>query len=174
MPIVKSAANRIDWAKIISNLKITGPTVQQLSSFKKRNDEARHNLLELQNANEPIDFNYYRSKLKNQKIVDDIEKMYKSYKPVVINSKEQIDIISSFEKHAMENAKDTEKLISKELDALQSTLANIENARPFDQLTVDDIVKANPEIEKKVEKMIKNGKWDVPGYEEKFGSLNVM
>lgn len=174
MTIVKSAANKIDWAKIISNLKITGPTVQQLSSFKKRNDEARHNLLELQQVNQPVDFDYYRSVLKNQQVVDDIQKLYKSYKPVVINSKEQIDIINNFEKHAIENAKETEKLIGKELEALQGTLANIENARPFDQLTVDDIVKANPDIEKKVEQLIKNGKWDVPGYEEKFGSMNIM
>ena len=36
----------------------------------------------------------------------------------------------------MENAKETENKIDAELTTLQQTLADIEEARPFDQLTV--------------------------------------
>jgi hypothetical protein len=38
----------------------------------------------------------------------------------------------------VENAKATEQKIDEELKDLQATLANIENVRPFDELTVSD------------------------------------
>lgn len=174
MSLAKSASNKLDWAKVISTLKISGKTATQLSSFKKRNDEARRKLLELQQQPSQIDFNQYRSVLKNSQIVDKIESFYKSYQPVTIDASKQISKIESFETHAMENAKQTEHLVSQELTALRETLKNIENARPFDELTVDDLIKAKPEIDKKVEEMVKKGKWEVPEYYDKFGNMNLM
>lgn len=61
--------------------------------------------------------------------------------------------------------------IEAELKDLKETLKNIEGARPFDQLTVADVIAARPEIAKTVEEMVKKGKWSLPGYEEKFGSM---
>ena len=52
-------------------------------------------------------------------------------------------------------------------------MKEIESARPFDQLTVDDVVAAS-DLEEKVTYMVKNGKWEVPGYREKFGDLAAM
>lgn len=80
----------------------------------------------------------------------------------------------------IENAKATEQKIDEELKGLQATLANIENVRPFDELSVSmpyvqfvfcysdllqvsDIGEAHPEITKAVETMISKGKWTVPG-----------
>ncbi len=82
--------------------------------------------------------------------------------------------IEAFEAKAVENATATEDVVAKELADLQKTLANIDAARPFDQLTVDDVVKVRPDIDDKVELMVSKGKWAVPGYKEKFGDLNVM
>ncbi|CCF57380.1 hypothetical protein KAFR_0C03890 [Kazachstania africana CBS 2517] len=172
--LAKSASNKLDWAKVISSLKLTGKTATQLSSFKKRNDEARRKLLELEQQPKTVNFDHYKSILNNKDIVSKIESFYNSYKPVTIDISKQISTIQLFEKHALENAKETELLVSQELKTLNETLQNIEEARPFDQLTVDELVKARPEIEEKVEQMVKNGKWEVPGYDEKFGSLNVM
>lgn len=70
----------------------------------------------------------------------------------------------------VEQAKATEAKIEAELKDLKATLKNIEDARPFDQLTTDDVLAARPEIGKTVEEMVKKGKWTVPGYYEKFGS----
>ncbi|EEB96751.1 hypothetical protein MPER_04062, partial [Moniliophthora perniciosa FA553] len=72
------------------------------------------------------------------------------------------------------NAKETEEKVDAEIKQLQATLANIEEARPFDQLTADDVGEAHPRIIQTVETMMKKGKWSVPGYREKFGDLNVM
>ena len=83
----------------------------------------------------------------------------------------------------IENAKATEAKIDEELKDLQATLANIEEVRPFDELTVrtsvtppkclwhanfiplqvEEVGDAHPEIRKAVETMVTKGKWTVPG-----------
>ena len=77
-------------------------------------------------------------------------------------------------------AKETETKIDEELKELQATLANIEEARPFEDLTVgsalnrerchlintsqaNEVGEAHPRIVEAVETMIKKGKWTVPG-----------
>lgn len=71
----------------------------------------------------------------------------------------------------VEQAQATASKIEAELKDLKATLKNIEDARPFDQLTVDDVVAARPEIGRTVDEMVKKGKWTTPGYDEKFGNL---
>lgn len=50
-----------------------------------------------------------------------------------------------------EQAQASADKIEAELKDLKATLKNIEDARPFDQLTVDDVVAARPEIRETVE-----------------------
>ncbi|KAI0260946.1 mitochondrial ATP synthase [Gloeopeniophorella convolvens] len=71
-------------------------------------------------------------------------------------------------------AKETEAQIDVELKDLQATLANIEEARPFEDLTVEEVGQAHPRILEAVETMVQKGKWTVPGYKEKFGDLSLM
>jgi len=112
--------------------------------------------------------------LKNQAIVDEAEKTLKEFKPVTYDVNTHIKAIETFEAKAVAKAKETEQKIDVELKQLQETLDNIEQARPFDQLTVDEVSKAHPRIVETVETMLKKGKWTVPGYKEKFGDLNLM
>ena len=77
-------------------------------------------------------------------------------------------------------AQETSEKIDVELKDLHATLANIEDARPFEDLTVstrnpepnslsntrsqvDDVGAAHPRITEAVETMLKKGKWTVPG-----------
>jgi len=60
------------------------------------------------------------------------------------------------------------------LKDLDKTLKNIEEARPFEELTLTDVVKARPDIEKNTETMVSKGRWTVPGYKERFGDLTIM
>jgi len=64
--------------------------------------------------------------------------------------------------------------IDVEIKQLQATLANIEEARPFEDLTVYDVGDAHPRLVQVMETMMKKGKFTVPGYTEKFGDLNVL
>lgn len=164
----------MDWVKVISNLGLTGQTAASLTAFKKRNDEARRVVLELSNQPTDVDFSHYRSVLKNQAIVDQIEKEVKAYTPVKADISKQLKSLEAFEAKAVENATATESVVSKELADLEKTLLNINAARPFDELTVEDVVKARPDIDEKVELLVKKGIWTAPGYKEKFGDLTVM
>lgn len=172
--VAKAAATKLDWAQVISSLGLTGSTAASLTSFKKRNDEAKKENLALSEHTTTIDFSHYKSVLKNSKVVDEIEKAVSAFKPVTYDVSKNLKTIQIFEEKAIENAKLTEKSVLQEIQQLQVTLKDIEGARPFDQLTVDDVAKARPDLDEKVNYMVKNGKWEVPGYKEKFGDLTVM
>lgn len=170
----KQVAAKVDWTKISSTLGLTGQTASSLLSFRKRNEDAKVKLLHLNEQPTTVDFSYYRSVLKNQKIVDQLESAFKSFKPVTYDTSKQVKTIEAFEAKALENAESTEAKVKDELSALGTTLSNIKSARAFEDLVVEDITKAAPEVDKKVEEMVKKGRWDVPGYDEKFGSTVIM
>lgn len=48
--------------------------------------------------------------------------------------------------------------------SLEKAISDIENARPWEQTTTQDIIKAKPEIDEYVERLVKKGHWMVPGY----------
>jgi len=73
----------------------------------------------------------------------------------------------------VEQAQASSDKIETELKDLKATLKNIEDARPFDQLTVDEVIAARPEIKETVEAMVKQGKWTTPQYTDKFGSKSL-
>ena len=71
----------------------------------------------------------------------------------------------------VKQAEESSVKIEAELKDLKATLDNIESARPFEQLSTTDIIRARPEIGETVAEIVKKGKWTLPGYEEKFGSM---
>lgn len=172
--VAKTTATKLDWAKIISSLGLTGTTASSLTAFKKRYDEAKKQQYVLGQQATEVDFSHYRSVLKNSKVVDEIEKSVKAFKPITYDVSKNLKSIEIFEAKAIENAKLTEKSVLDEIKQLETTLKDIENARPFDQLTVDDVAAARPDLDEKVIYMVKHGKYEVPGYKEKFGDLTVM
>ncbi|KAK9475026.1 uncharacterized protein V1510DRAFT_400693 [Dipodascopsis tothii] len=173
MSIARTAA-KVEWGSIISTLSLKGSTATSLQAFRKRNEDARRKVTELSAQSTEVDFAYYRSVLKNTAVVSEIENAYKSFKPVTYDVKEQLAAISTFEAKALSNAKLTEEKVLAELVDLEKTLDNIQSARSFDELTLDDVSAARPDIEAKVSEMVVKGRWNVPGYAEKFGSLAVM
>lgn len=172
--ITKAATTKLDWAKVISTLGLTGQTASSLTAFKKRHDDAQKEYLQLSNTPTSVDFESYRSKLSNSKIIDEVKAKVDAFKPVTYDVSKTLKTIEVFESKAVENAQLTEKSVIDEITQLQATLKDIENSRPLDQLTVDDVAKARPDLDEKVTYMVKNGKWEVPGYKEKFGDLTVM
>lgn len=172
--VVQRATTKIDWAKIVSTLGLTGSTVSSLQGFRKRHDDALKSVVDLKAQPTEVDFSFYKKTLKNQDIVNKIEAAYNSFKPVTYDTSKQLKTIEAFEAKALSNAKETAATIQKELGDLEATLSNIESARPFDQLTLDDLRKARPDIDAKVTEAVTKGRWETPGYDEKFGSLVAM
>ncbi|PSS36845.1 hypothetical protein PHLCEN_2v1273 [Hermanssonia centrifuga] len=149
-------------------------TVAALQAFRKRHGDAQQAHAQLEAQPKTVDLSYYRSILKNKAVVDDAEKLLKDFKPVSYDVSEHLKAIETFEAKAVAKAKETADKIDVELKDLQATLANIEDARPFEDLTADDVGAAHPRITEAVENMLKKGKWTVPGYKEKFGELSLM
>ncbi|KAG7086763.1 hypothetical protein E1B28_002695 [Marasmius oreades] len=174
MAAARTAAAAVDFTRIYTTLGLGKETIAAVQAFRKRHSEAQR--IHGQYASQPttLDFARYRETLKNKAIVDEAEKLFKDFKPVTYDVSAHVKAIESFEAIALENAKETEKKVDAEIEQLKATLANIEEARPFDQLSANDVGEAHPRIIETVETMLKKGKWSVPGYKEKFGDLNVM
>ncbi|CCC07754.1 hypothetical protein SMACR_01321 [Sordaria macrospora] len=170
----RNAALKVDWAKITTSLGLRGQTAASLQAFKKRNDDARRKLQQLSELPTTIDFAAYRSILKNQAVVNEIEKRFTSFKPATYDVNRQLKAIEAFEVEAIKNAEATKTKVDLELQDLEKTLKNIETARPFDELTVDEVAAAEPSIDEKTSKLVSKGRWSVPGYKERFGDLSVL
>lgn len=155
---------KLDWAKLGSQLGLRGGTASSLAAFKKRNDDARRKVQALSETPQGIDFGHYRSLLKNQSIVDEIEGHFRNFKPVTYDVDKQIQAIEQFEKVAMRNAEETKQKVEMELRSLEKALGDIETARPWEETTVDDIAAAAPELDEYVARMVKQGRWMPPGY----------
>ncbi|KAI9354193.1 hypothetical protein BD770DRAFT_325020 [Pilaira anomala] len=167
---VRAAA--INWSKL--SVTLPQETVVSLQAFRKRNDEVKRVLAELKEQNTTVDFSRYRKVLKNQGIIDQAEKAVSGFKPVAYNLEAQLSAIDQFEAKAVSKAQKTVQQIEHELKDLHATLSNIEGSRPIEQLTVDDIVVAKPEITKNIEESLKKGNFSIPGYKEKFGDISYF
>ncbi|WFD31932.1 ATP synthase d subunit [Malassezia sp. CBS 17886] len=162
-----SKAVAFDFSKVLAS-GIGKETAATLGAFRKRTEEAKRAVVALKEQPTTVDIAHYKSVLKNQSVVSQAEKILADFKPATYDTSAQIKAIDSFEAVAAEEAS---KKIEAELKDLKETLSNIEGARPFGEITTTDILAARPEIGKTIEEMTRKGKWTLPGYEEKFGSL---
>jgi F-type H+-transporting ATPase subunit d len=158
------AAMKLDWSKLGTQLGLRGSTASSLAAFKKRNDDAHRKAHALSESPQTVDFGHYRSVLKNQSVIDEIEAHFKSFKPVTYDVNKQLQAIEQFEKVAILNAEETKEKVEVELRSLEKALGDIEGARPWEETTVDEIVAAAPEIDEYVARMVKKGRWMPPGY----------
>lgn len=170
----KQVATRLDYGQIISKLGLTGQTANSLLAFHRRNEAAKLKVAQLSEQSTTVDFAHYKTLLKNQKVVDEIKQALDSFKPITYDVSKQLKTVEALESAAVKNAEETQSKVAEELTSLNKTLENIQSARAFEDLVVEDILRAAPEVDEKVKEFIKKGRWDVPGYEEKFGSTVLM
>ncbi|KAI9096132.1 hypothetical protein DFS34DRAFT_154890 [Phlyctochytrium arcticum] len=168
---VREATKRIDFAAL--SAKMRPETVASLGALRRRHSELTKTVADLREQSATIDFAAYRKVLKNTKVVDSAEKSFTAFAPATYDLGEQLRIIESERAKAVSAAERTQKKVAVEVKELQELLHNIETARPVDQLTVDDVAKAYPELDATVAKMAKRGQWRVPGYYERFGEFVV-
>jgi len=117
-------------------LGLKGSTANALQAFKQRNDDARRKVQVLSEQPTSVDFQHYRSILKNQQVVDEMERQFKVFKPQTYDVGRQLKAIEAFGAHAVKSAEETKEVVDQELKNLEKTLRNIEEARPFEDLTV--------------------------------------
>ncbi|KAJ2156845.1 ATP synthase d subunit [Coemansia sp. RSA 552] len=164
----------INWPVVSSVLSKHTEITKSLGAFRKGYEEAERQLTQLKEADRPVDFEHYRRVLKNTEIVDRLEKIAKAQKITKADLASQLSTISAFEAKAVASAEVYVKETQANLADLNETVGNIEQARPITQLTVDDVVKAKPEVVQRTEEMVKKGKFTVDGYDDKFPSLVMI
>lgn len=130
------SAVKVDWTRITSSLGLKGQTSAQLLAFKKRADEARRRIAQLSEQPTTLDMAPYRAVLKNQSVIDEIEKAMAGFKPQTVDVGRQIRLIEEFEKKALKGAEETRERVREELKSLEGALENIRSARPVEDLTV--------------------------------------
>lgn len=128
----------------------------------------------LQDQPTTVDFNHYRSVLKNTQVVDELEQHFKSFQPKTYDVNKQLKAIEGFEQVALKNAEEAKGKVEVELRQLEKALSDIEGARPWDQTTVDEVAQAAPEIDEYVSRMVSRGKWMPPGYQVSFCSAHPI
>ncbi|KAJ9096362.1 hypothetical protein QFC21_005183 [Naganishia friedmannii] len=170
----KNAVSKVDWTKITSGLGLGKETLTELGAFRARHAAAAAKNASLKASIPEVDLARYKSILKDQRAVEQAQKVLSEFKPVSYDVAKFTSAIDAFEGRAVEAAKATVNKISSEEKDLQSTLSNIQDARPFEDLTITEIAEAQPQITHAVETMIQKGKWTVPGYREKFGEFSLM
>lgn len=142
----RSAAAKIDWARIGPQLGLKGNTLNSLLSFKKRNDDARRRVQSLSEHPTTVDFASYRSILKNTSVIDEMEKQLSSFQPKKYDVNRQLKAIDAFEAQAVKSAEETKTLVDQQLKDLEKTLQNIQGAREFEELTVVRILSRHWEL----------------------------
>ena len=68
--------------------------------------------------------------------MDEIERQFKAFKSQTYDVGRQLKAIEAFEAQAVKSAEETKEVVDRELKDLDKTLRNIEEARPFVDLTV--------------------------------------
>ncbi|KAJ3321283.1 ATP synthase d subunit [Boothiomyces sp. JEL0866] len=160
---------QINWLALANKLK--PETIAQVNAFRARHLALVKQVQDLKES-PAISFDNYKI-LKNQKVLTEAKKSLETFKPATLDLNAQLSIIEKEKVAAIAQAKQTEAKIKEELVELNELLVNIENARPIDQMTIDDVATAYPALDATVEKMAKRGQWRVPGYYEKFGEFSV-
>jgi hypothetical protein len=89
------------WATSSTSLGLGKNSTASLQAFKKRSDDARRVLNSLKEQKTDIDFAFYKSTLKNQSVVDSVEKSLKDFKPVTYDVSAQLKAIDAFEAKAV-------------------------------------------------------------------------
>lgn len=125
-----------EWTKIYNGLGLGKETTSQLQAFRARHTSALNKNSALKSSVPEIDISHYKSILKDQSAVQNAEKVLREFKPVDYDLSKWNGVVDAFEGKAVAAAKETLAKISKEEGSLKETLSNIQEARPFEDLTV--------------------------------------
>jgi F-type H+-transporting ATPase subunit d len=132
----KKSLTSQEWTKIYNGLGLGKETTSQLQAFRARHTSALNKNSALKSTVPEIDLSHYKSILKDQSAVQNAEKVLREFKPVDYDLSKWNGVVDAFEGKAVAAAKETLAKISKEEGSLKETLSNIQEARPFEDLTV--------------------------------------
>lgn len=155
----------LNWTKILSKCS---PTVRKtILETRSHHEDLRRQIQEQKQSIPKLDFGLYRQSLPKElwKIVDEAENQFKAYKIP------KIDVNSSIKELEAERELKTklsqEFIINLEckVEKLKEQLKKLENSKPVDEITVEDVYEMHPELREQVHEAIRNDHWAVGGDE---------
>ena len=96
------AVTKIDWSYLLGS-PLKPSVAAALTAFRKRYDESERLLTQLREQDKPLEFGQYRQILRNQKIVDEAEKLWRDFKPSKVDVAKQLDVLNQVEAKAVSN-----------------------------------------------------------------------
>ena len=109
------------------SLGLRGQTAASLQAFKQRNEVARRRVAALSEQPTTVDFAHYRSVLKNQAVVAEIERRFKEFKPARYDVARQLKAIDAFEVEAVRNTQAAKEKVGELCDDLLNRDASCEH-----------------------------------------------
>ncbi|XP_065657909.1 ATP synthase subunit d, mitochondrial isoform X2 [Hydra vulgaris] len=142
----KIAIKAVDWAKL--GASIPKALSADFNGFRVKHEEIRGRLLLLPEKPTPIDWSYYQKNVKNQALVKKFHDAYSKVvvpRPVDTESKNIENKKKEFDIEAMKANEETTAAIAQ----LQAEIEQIENSKPFEEMTPEEYVEKHPDIAKK-------------------------
>ena len=90
-----------DWTKIYTQLGLGKETLTSLQAFRARHSSASNRNAALKTTAPQLDLSQYKSVLRDQRAVEEAEKVLSGFKPVTYDVKRWDDVVDAFEGKAV-------------------------------------------------------------------------
>ncbi|KAG5177226.1 hypothetical protein JKP88DRAFT_87523 [Tribonema minus] len=157
---LKDMSATFDWDRILK-----GPVKPHPSVLELRTDAAKvtAELAKYSEPPAPIDWASYRKRMKDPYVVDLMEKDYaasqKSFRKFTVGELFDMDAAEVEFASRMERVNKQVEESKVELVKLEALLATMMKSRTTRETTVDDMIKAYPEMAKEIDEEIANHEW---------------
>ena len=154
-------SNTLNWTKILSKCS---PNVRKtLLETRAYHEDLRRQISEIKQGMPKVDFGVYRQTLPKlmSKIVDEAESQFKAYKPPKIDVKSSINELEQERDLKIRLSQEFIINLESKVDKFKSQLNKLENSKPVDELTVEDVYEMHPEFREQVYEAIRNDHWAV-------------
>ena len=110
-----------------------------------------------------IDLSHYRSKLQDApeyaRLLEESESRLKAFAPTKIDVQSQLALLEGERQRKLKEADAYLQRLETELGKLRDQVHKLQNAKPADEMTVDDVYALYPELKERVYNNIKNDNW---------------
>jgi len=156
----------VDWTKILG--RCTPKVRKTILETRSHHEELRRQIGELKATIPKLDWTYYQAKLPKsmEGFVREMEASVSDFKPQKINTEPLLDEWKSEREGKLEASKQFITNLENEIEKLEGKLNQLKNAKPVDEITVDDVYEMRPEWKQQFDDAIKQDCWTTdPSYD---------
>lgn len=157
-PLKLSMRRVVDWTKVLS--KCTPESRKMVIEVRSKNEELKRQILETKANAASLDWSRYEGVL-GSAMVQEQQLRQKAFKPATIQVASALSELQSEESKMLGKAKAFLADLEKEIEGAKEALKRAENAKPVEQLTIDDVYEMKPELKTAFDEKMKRDDWYV-------------